>query len=98
MTPTTKEEAKTNKLNTSPLNFSHENAEEEAHKRKMRMEKYNVNGGSSGPGQNGGGGPGFQISNRPNKSLLNSLNLDLDGTNGAGEDDYAVVIKVSSYV
>ena len=50
MTPTTKEEAKTNKLNTSPLNFSHENAEEEAHKRKMRMEKYNVNGGSSGPG------------------------------------------------
>lgn len=96
MTPTTKEEAKTNKLNTSPFTFSHENAEEEAHKRKMRQEKYNVNG--SGSGQNGGGGPGFQISTRPNKSLLNSLNLDLDGTNGAGEDDYAVGIKVSSYV
>lgn len=34
------------------------------------------------------------MSNRPNRSLLNSTNyLDLEGTNGAAEGDYAVGIK-----
>jgi hypothetical protein len=32
----TKEETKTNKLAASPFSFGHENAEEEANKRKMR--------------------------------------------------------------
>ena len=62
----------------------------------MRQEKYS--GGNVGQSQSvGNGGVGYQVSNRPNKSLLNSTNyLDLETGNTAGEGNYALGVKVST--